>query len=135
MAARQTDGLHRYHWTLARRLILIVVLTTTGTLIGFGGYQVNIATHELEDQLFQDGQRHANILAAALSVSLWDMDRDGARSIMLAGMSERAITGICVREPSDNSNTPTAAGQIWPCLWKQPDGEGRQIDRPPLPDP
>ncbi|MER2530057.1 MAG: response regulator [Candidatus Competibacter sp.] len=135
MAARQTDGLHRYHWTLARRLILIVVLTTTGTLIGFGGYQVNIATHELEDQLFQDGQRHANILAAVLSVSLWDMDRDGARSIMLAGMSERAITGICVREPSDNSNTPTTAGQIWLCLWKQPDGEVRQIDRPPVQDP
>ncbi|NJN47056.1 MAG: hypothetical protein HC808_11865 [Candidatus Competibacteraceae bacterium] len=88
-----------YRWTLAQKLILIVVLTTTGTLLGFGALQVNSATQELEEQLLQDGQRNADILAAALSVPLWDMDRSGGRSILQAGMAERAIIGICVTEP------------------------------------
>ena len=114
-----------------RRLILIVVLTTTGTLIGFGGYQVDVATRELEEQLLHDGQRHANILAAALSVSLWDMDRDSASSIILAGMSERAITGVCVTEPPPDSDIGGGTGRIWLCLWKRADGSVGQIDPPP----
>ncbi len=135
--SRRVNALHRYRRTLAHKLILIVVLTTTGTLIGFGSYQVGIATHELEDQLIQDGQRHANILAAALSVSLWDMDRDGARSIMLAGMSERAITGICAKEPTPDGGAtpPSDATRIWLCFWKQPDGSVQQIDQPPVQTP
>ncbi|MEE4378763.1 MAG: response regulator [Candidatus Competibacteraceae bacterium] len=110
-----------YRWTLAHKLILIVVLTTTGTLLGFGVLQVNTATQELEEQLLQDGQRNADILAAALSVPLWDMDRSGGRSIILAGMTERAIIGICVTEPA----TPDAAHGVmrpWLCFRKQTDG-------------
>jgi len=110
-----------YRWTLANKLILIVVLTTTGTLLGFGVLQINTATQELEEKLLRDGQRNADILAAALSVPLWDMDRSGGRSIILAGMSERAIIGICVTEPV----TPDVAyGTMrpWLCFRKQSDG-------------
>ena len=110
-----------YRWTLAHKLILIVVLTTTGTLLGFGALQVNTATQELEEQLLQNGQRNADILAAALSVPLWDMDRSGGRSIILAGMAERAIVGICVTEPGISDATHDMM-RPWFCFRKQPDG-------------
>lgn len=105
---------------LAYKLIIIVVLVTTCTLAAFAILQVNRATAEMKSQLLEKGQRSADVLAAALSVPLWDMDSSAGRTIVLAGMSDRSIIGVEISEP------PSAEGQEprpWMTLWKNPQGE------------
>ncbi|WP_428605333.1 ATP-binding protein [Sedimenticola sp.] len=117
---------------LAYKLILIVVLVTTCTLAVFAILQVDRATMKMKTQLLEKGQRSAEVLAAALSVPLWDMDSSAGSSIVLAGMRERPIIGVSITEP------PLAEGELprpWLSLWKTPQGEiVERLEGPPPQD-
>ncbi|WP_260295810.1 ATP-binding protein [Sedimenticola hydrogenitrophicus] len=112
---------------LAYKLILIVVLVTTGTLAAFAIWQVGRVTDEMRAQLIENGQRSANVLAAALSVPLWDMDDSAGHSIVLAGMSERHIAGVQISEPPRENEQ---SARPWLILWKA--STGKIIEQPPV---
>ncbi len=109
----------RFRVRLASKLILIVVLVTTGTLAVFAVWQVRSAATEMQAKLRNDGQLSADILAAALSVPLWDMDNSAGRAIVLAGMAERQIVGVQITEPPATEDEPP---RPWLALWKEADG-------------
>lgn len=130
------DGARRFSGRLAHKLILIIVLVTTGTLATFGFWQVHHASQDLHDELRRDGQLSADILASALSVPLWDMDGSAGRAIAYAGMSDRNIVGVRVVEPlgRGDSRESGAVGKTWFALWKEANGEILPVDRiSPLP--
>ncbi len=131
----------RLRWTLAHKLILIVVLATTGTLAIFAGIQFSVTHQKLTEQVQTDAERSAEVLAAALSVPLWDMDDNAGRTIARAIMSERALLGVRVTEPvglyggvSQEVPAEDSDGSTWMAFWRQGDGGPVAVEEIPRPD-
>ncbi len=111
---------------LAPKLIMVVVLISTIVLTGFGISQYFSAKAELTSQLYSNGAHSAQILAAALSTPLWDVDRNAGQGIVRAGMGYQTIRGVRVIEapltgsPTIGDDIPPA--NVWMTLWKTTEG-------------
>nr|WP_297460261.1 ATP-binding protein [uncultured Halomonas sp.] len=125
----RTLARRRPHQTLAAKLVLIVVLGTTATLALFTWVKFDEAHEELTQQLVTDTERSAQVLAAAMSVPLWDLDKDAAATIVRAFMSERALLGVEISEPlSEGDGKP---GATWLAMWHE---KGIMSRVPAIPD-
>ena len=117
----------RLHHHLAFKLVLIVVLGTTTTLALFTWIKFRETRHEMTSQLETEAQRSAEVIAAAVSIPLWDLDKATAYAIVSTFMDERAIQGVNVSETS-----PDGAERHWLTLWHDA-GEVLEVaELPPL---
>lgn len=113
--------LRRPRPNLAIKLVLIVLLATTATLALFTWVKYDEARQSLTRQLARDAQRDAEVLAAAMSVPLWDLDKSAAAAIARTFMNEPGVLGVAVSESATDGESPTARA-TWLALWQQPDG-------------
>ncbi|SDM19580.1 Signal transduction histidine kinase [Modicisalibacter muralis] len=117
LSAMRALARRRPHHTLAAKLVLIVVLGTTATLALFTWVKFHETQEELTQQLARDAERSAQVLAAAMSVPLWDLDKGAARTIAHAFMSERSLLGVEITEPlSADDDRP---GATWLAMWHE----------------
>lgn len=124
--------LYQRLWSdLAAKLVLIVILGTTATLALFIWIKFNETREELTAQLERDAQRSADVLAAAMSVPLWDLDKGAATVIANAFMSERVLIGVRISEAPANEAGDAASEPTWLALWR---GRDDVTVVPALPD-
>ncbi|MGD8709748.1 MAG: ATP-binding protein [Ectothiorhodospiraceae bacterium] len=124
----------RPRWPLAYKLVLIVVLTTTGTLAIFAAVQFTATRNEQGEQLQRNAQQSADVLAAALSVPMWDLDQRAALSIVRAIMAGRSVLGVRIVEAANpyvegpaGPETKPEYGSTWMAVWRRDDGNPEAV--------